>query len=568
MNSREGGWAWLGGRDCVWSTCQGAALLRALRRKRQLLLSNVVGIPTHVALTLRVQPDEADATAGCTVVLDHDVNPNRHGPSRHAVARFVRRLSLGRPAMLPPMHVMHHSAASVAQLLWRWQGLEAALLLAEHDGRVRLSYFEDGLWLPLSEVVVLDDTGCGLLSVASLIGNQLLWAEESERGVAVRARELWLNLQSKALTVGCAATVMELPPLVVAKLLPANSGAWIISEESPEDAASSIVYLCFATGRLLAAEIPAQGFFATHPLSSELIVLQGPSKVLTVFSPPGKAGGGVRRTRLGVLRDTAEGNDRAKQIVDFVVHARTCAVLTAVTCEFYDLASCTLIHCTALSDWNSRVDETPGTHRFWSMRGLSAGLVGLFTPSSRVWLVNSHASNCKSSILHSEESEGVSEAVLAKCPKLREAFAQLAHDKPAKLSPSEADANRLPAHEDSARAMVRSMAGAEPLSLDAPVNPDEWLRALDIPLTRALVELDSTASADWAPLLFLVSPPTSAARSRGETCARACLPPLARRHRFVLSPMIRTTSTSRHFAGCSTRRRRRSCRDLCDVSLG
>ena len=123
---------------------------------------------------------------------------------------------------------MHHSAASVAQLLWRWQGLEAALLLAEHDGRVRLSYFEDGLWLPLSEVVVLDDTGCGLLSVASLIGNQLLWAEESERGVAVRARELWLNLQSKALTVGCAATVMELPRSRSKTPPSANSGAWII----------------------------------------------------------------------------------------------------------------------------------------------------------------------------------------------------------------------------------------------------------------------------------------------------------------------------------------------------
>ena len=130
---------------------------------------------------------------------------------------------------------------------------------------------------------------------------------------------------------------------------------------------SSIVYSCFVTGRMLAAEVPAQGFFATHPLSWELVFLQAPSNILTVFSPPGKAGGGVRQTRLGMLRDTAEGDDRAKQIIDFVVHARTCVVLTAVTCEFYDLASCTLINRTELNARN------PGRPRFWSVRGFSAG---------------------------------------------------------------------------------------------------------------------------------------------------------------------------------------------------
>ena len=58
--------------------------------------------------------------------------------------------------------------------------------------------------------------------------------------------------------------------------------------------------------------------------------------------------------------------------------------------------------------------------------------------------MHSPVSSCKSSIPRSEETEGVSEAVLAKCRKLREAFAQSVHEKPVKLSPSAADANPLP----------------------------------------------------------------------------------------------------------------------------
>ena len=331
----EGRFLWVGSDECVWSSCRGAALLRAIRRRRQnLVLTAATGCTGHLALTLAVHPkgvgaDRCGALAGCTIVLDLVPKAKgsgvEAGPSRRAIARFARRLSLGRPASLSPLLVMHHSASAAAQLLWRWHGPDASLLLVERNGRVRLVHFEprSARWVPLSELMLLEDAPSpapAAVAMAVGAGDNVLWAEVASDGCAsIRARMLRVDAPPASpsslsslsrnassantrATVGCAVTLVELasvsvdsahggaetvgvpsavlPNLSVAsQLLPSRSGLWIIASSStpPTLSASAatsmtrsgsrsthVYYYCFATGRVLSVDVAAATLLQTR----------------------------------------------------------------------------------------------------------------------------------------------------------------------------------------------------------------------------------------------------------------------------------------------------------------
>ena len=101
-------------------------------------------------------------------------------------------------------------------------------------------------------------------------------------------------------------------------------------------------------------------------------------------------------------------------------------------------------------------------------------------------------------------SSTVSEAVLSRCPQLRESLVQQSEN------PVASSCVDCPHHGGLAHALAslaRGLASFEPgARLESPtlINSDECLRALNIPLSCTLAELKPTAAADWAPLVFLV----------------------------------------------------------------